>query len=108
MKRYITLFLNKLFAKAPETIVRGNREIPDIGLTIIKRVAMLAAENGETVEYGIYNIKRQCKSPYFVIDAILLYGKITCDANTFAAVLSTAAEYYNTSTDFLLGLTDRP
>ncbi len=108
IKRYITLFLNKHFAKAPETIVFGNRGMTAIGSTIKKRVAMLAAENNEMVEYGTYCIGRQCKFPFFLTDAILLYGELTCDADAFATVISTAAEYYNTSTDFLLGLTDRP
>ena len=107
IKRYITLFLNRHFAKAPEAIVVCDKGRTNFGLIITARVAILAAENKETINYGLFCIHRECKLPPFVVSAILEYGELTCDAKTFATVIRTTAEYYNTSVDFLLGLTDR-
>ena len=107
-------------------IVESNK----IGDIIAERIGQLAYENGEEINYIIEPICAKSGLKPFIVNSVIrgfdiyeIYGNAYNAAapmpHTYIAgirkippfemlaVIKAAAEYFNTSTDFILGLTDK-
>lgn len=111
-------FLNKLFKHYNEgdnqpANFRGTLlslgDYTEIRESIVKTISAVAKENGENWENAIKYIAVKTQIPlYDVVDIIDMHRPQQFNPIDILAVIKYVAEYFNTTTDYILGLTDRP
>lgn len=112
----------KFLKKRSETVVIAPKEETEeksIGNIIAERIEHLAYENKEGVVYAAEEISKKINIKYAIVEAVMrgsldlylrdIYPYDLCklDIFTVLSIIRAAAEYFNTSTDYILGLTDR-
>lgn len=95
------------------------KERKQVGDIIAVRIGMLAHENGEGVDYAAEEISKECNIKCELVDSVMrgldyyvveyAYGEsyVRIDAFTMVCIIKAAAMYFNTSIDYILGITDK-